>query len=82
VLTPRRCPRGRAWRNLGTVHATHGTEREMLPLFGKFKEQGRAACGLALLAVGLVLHQVLLAAAGAVLIAWGTYRLVMAWRAR
>jgi hypothetical protein len=54
----------------------------MLPLFGKFKEQGRAACGLALLAVGLVLHQVLLAAAGAVLIAWGTYRLVMGWRAR
>ena len=53
----------------------------MLLLFGKYKEP-RAIGGIALLVIGIVVHLVLLAAAGGVLLAWGALRLLAAWRSR
>jgi hypothetical protein len=54
----------------------------MLLLFGKYKEPGRAIGGIALLVIGIVVHVVLLAVAGGVLLAWGALRLLAAWRSR
>jgi hypothetical protein len=54
----------------------------MLLLFGKNKELGRTICGVLLLAAGILVHQAVLAAAGAVLLAWGALRLLAAWRSR
>jgi hypothetical protein len=54
----------------------------MINIFGRYKEQGRAVIGLLLLAAGIIVHQELPLVAGAVLLAWGGYRLVSAWRSR
>lgn len=54
----------------------------MLLLFGKYKEPARAIGGIALLVIGIVIHTVLLAAAGGVLVVWGAHRLLAAWRSR
>jgi threonine/homoserine/homoserine lactone efflux protein len=54
----------------------------MLLLFGKYKDPARAIGGIALLVVGIVVHLVLLAVAGGVLIVWGAVRLLRARRSR
>jgi hypothetical protein len=52
----------------------------MLLLFGKYKDPARAIGGIALLVFGIIAHVALLAAGGAVLLAWGSLRLLSAWR--
>jgi hypothetical protein len=54
----------------------------MLLLFGKHKEPARVIGGVALLVIGIVIHVVLLAVAGGVLLAWGALRLYQVWRSR
>ncbi len=54
----------------------------MLLLFGRFKEPARLISGIALLVIGIVVHIVLVAVAGGVLIAWGALRLLQAARGR
>jgi hypothetical protein len=54
----------------------------MLLLFGKHKEPARVIAGAALLAIGIVLHMVLLTVAGGFVLAWGVFRLLAARRSR
>jgi threonine/homoserine/homoserine lactone efflux protein len=54
----------------------------MLLLFGRFKEPARAILGLAGLVTGIVLHLVILALAGGVLLVWAAVRVAGSWRNR
>jgi hypothetical protein len=66
-----------------TAATTHSeTGHVMLILLGRHGNLGRVLIGAAALIAGLVLHLTLLAVAGAVLLAWGGYRLLGSRRAR
>jgi hypothetical protein len=45
----------------------------MLLLFGRFKEPARLGVGVVIVIIGIVIHQLILTLAGAVLTLWGLY---------
>jgi hypothetical protein len=54
----------------------------MLLLFGRFKQPARLGLGVVLVIIGIVIHQLILALVGAVLVVWGLYAVVGARRNR
>ena len=54
----------------------------MLALFGQNNSPVRLIVGIAMLAIGIALHMVLLTVAGGFVLAWGVLRLLTARRSR
>jgi hypothetical protein len=54
----------------------------MLLLFGRFKDPARLGLGVVMVVIGIVIHELLLALIGAVLVVWGLYAVAGRLRGR
>jgi hypothetical protein len=54
----------------------------MLLLFGRYKDPARLGLGIVIVIIGIVIHQLILALVGAVLVVWGLYAVAGRLRSR